>query len=205
MLKLWLKLTLLFVLIIPLPIVAIRAQPYRDAVTPVLLLDDCPAPCLMGIRPGTTRMGRGIVLLGAHPWVVTDAIPTTIREAIFLDAAIPRIDLNWRWSAAVPAWINAAQHGNLTLEGREVLGMTIATRFTLGEIFLAFGAPDEARFVIANNDQFRYTAWYDHEGMLIMTRGPCPTHHYFHLPVQILYRADYPLLSEADHRLDACG
>jgi hypothetical protein len=47
-----LKPALLLTLIFTLPIAAIRAQPYEDRVTPILIDDDCPSPCFMGIRPG---------------------------------------------------------------------------------------------------------------------------------------------------------
>lgn len=204
-LLLLLKTALLLIFLFALPIAAIRAQPYVDRVTPALIHAGCPTPCLMDIRPGFTRMGKGIALLNTNAWVVADSLPTTLREAIFQDAAVPRIDLDWRWSAEKPDWINAAQNGSLTLEGREVRGMTIATHFTLGEIMLAFGTPDETRFAILNNNQYRYTAWYARQGMLIMTRGTCPTHSYYRLPVQILYRPDYPRLAEAAHRRAVCG
>jgi hypothetical protein len=185
-----------------LPILLIRAQPYEDRAGPALAAKDCPSPCFMGIRPGVITMRDAIYILQSHPWVANGpyGFPAHVRDAVFFDAALPRTTINLRWTPALPAWIDTAQTGGLMVEDWDVLGLTIGTHLSLGEIFLAFGDPDEARFAAAegaSGRRFAYSAWYAGLGLFISAEGLCPTRHYYDIPVRVLFRPESPGFSES--------
>jgi len=203
--KLWIALPILFAL----PILIIHAQPYDDRATRALITGDCRQPCLMGIRPGTTIMEGAVYTLQAHDWVANqaDEFPAPVRYALLYGIPLPRTLIHWRWSATQPGWIDGAQNGTLIVEDNDVWELTVDTHLSLGEILLAFGDPDEARFMTTGTQagrQFEYTAWYASERMLIRSEGRCPRWHYYDLPVQIHLRLESPNLSETIPRTSVC-
>lgn len=207
--KYWLKPAILLSVLFALPIFFIRSLPYNDRASQALIQEGCPAPCFLGIRPGESTMQFAFYTLDAHDWVATRAenFPSQVQQAVFYDAAVPRIHIEWRWTKALPAWVNEAQNGSLTLEDRGVRDITIDTRLLLGEVVLAFGEPDEAWFVTSASSmgrQFLYSAWYAGEGMLITTEGLCPAWHAYTAPVKILFRPDTPKLSEGVSKTSVC-
>lgn len=192
MIKYWLKPALLLTLILALPIVVIRAQPFDDRVTRLLSEEDCKTPCFIGILPGVTVMSAAVYGLDGHEWIASrfENFPSQVQQSIHFDARVPRITFRWRWSETVPAWINATQPGSLTVEDRGVKDVMIDTYMSLGEIFLAYGEPDEAVFIPDNSGlpRFEYTAWYANEGMLIQSEGACPLWRYYDFPARIMFR-----------------
>lgn len=166
-------------------------------------------PCLMTIRPGITTLNEAYYKLGAHVWVASseDDFPSVVRQAVFFNATLPRTIIDWRWNITLPEWINEAQRGTLTVEDQEVLDVTIHTHLSLGEVMLAFGDPDESRFIISNNllgEGFEYSAWYENERVLIRIEGVCPVRHYYDFPVRILFRPNAPDLSESMAKKSVC-
>lgn len=190
----WLKLAVGLVLILAGFILAIRSQPYQDRVRPALAQLLCAAPCFMGIRPGVTSLQAAVAMLAAHEWVdkSMDEFPSLVRDAVLFGAGIPRTLIDWRWTDAPPAWINQAQPGILTVEDQAVLNIRIPTHFSLGEILLALGQPDQEQFSAA--PQFQYNAWYARENLLISAESGCPNWHYYALPVQIRFLSTTPYL-----------
>lgn len=207
--KIWFRAALPLALIFSLSVALIRARPYDDRALRALAHDGCPAPCFLGIRPGVTPVNQGMLRLVSHDWVATRLrdFPPPVEVAVAYNASISRFVLPWRWSAARPEWIDAARGGTIVVENRDVLGLMIDTRLTLGEIMLAFGAPDEAQFVAASSGAgrgFLYSAWYGREGMLVSVEGPCPTRRYHDLPVRLIFRPQPPDFSDAFRRAAVC-
>ena len=197
MLKYSIKLAILLALVFALPMIAIRALPYHDRVSEALVVDNCPLPCLMGIRPGVTTMPEAVFLIGAHEWVANgpDDFPSFIMDAIRHGAVIPRTVIDWRWNDTVPEWIDGVERGAVTVEDTEVLHVSIETRLSLGEIVLAFGDPDESWYIVSNSGnrrRFEYIAWYASDGLLISTEGSCPTWHSYNLSVRIRFLPNSP-------------
>jgi hypothetical protein len=203
----FIKLTLFLALVFALPIVAIRAQPYVDHAALALLPAGCPTPCFMGIRPGVTPMRESAGILDTHAWVanVRDDYPVQVRDAFFFDAVLRRTIINWHWSDSPPRWLDDQQRGSMTVQDTAVLDIAISTHFTLGEIFLAFGSPDEARFSkVKDGGRFEYTAWYAEQGIIIITQGACPLTRYYHFPVRVIFVQEPPHLSEGVEKSAVC-
>ena len=194
--RLWLRLTLLFMLLLALPIFIMRAQPYTDRADD-LAPADCTAPCFMGIRPGRTSMSQAYYLLAGHAWVANTAeqFPSLVREASLFGAGIPRTIVRWRWDRGLPDWINSTAPGTVTLENYDVLNIAIDTHLALGEVLLAFGEPDESRYVPTDSG-FSYSGWYAAEGLLIRAEGPCPLWGRYGLPVQVSFLPQPPRLPD---------
>ena len=205
--QLLLKLALLLTLLFALPIVAIRAQPYEDRVTPILIHEDCPMPCFMGIRPGITPMRESSEILDAHDWVFNGQgdFPKNLRDAPFFDVVLRKTVINWRWSDTLPNWIMGDQRGSMTIQDAKVLDIGIATRLTLGEIILAFGDPTETRFFSSKDGKrFGYTIWFADMGIIIITQGDCPLSRAYNFPTQIIFSMISPQLPEGDAKASVC-
>jgi hypothetical protein len=190
-------------------LILIRAQSYHDRTRPAVIQEDCPAPCFMGIRPDYTSMRRAVSIIESHDWIAPGVgFPSQVRNAVFYDAAVPRIRIQWRWSDTLPSWVNMTEPGQLTFEDREVRDLTINTNLALGEIFLAFGNPNRMQFTTSNGSpaqRFDYGAWYAEDGMFITAEGTCSIWNYYHASVHIAFRINSPQLSETDSQRLRCS
>ena len=200
--KYWLIPVIALTLICALPILVIRAQPYDDRAMLELLPPDCPAPCLMGIRPGVHSLSAGVYFLEAHDWVATrlEDMPSVVRLSVFYESGIPRTDIRWRWETNIPTWINATERGTLTVENFDVKMLTIDTYLTVGDIALALGDPDAVWYTDTDVSErrFEYSAWYASQQMLIKAQGVCPLRHVYHFPVRVRLYAAPPRLTEPE-------
>jgi hypothetical protein len=199
MLKFCLKTMLLLTIIFVFPIFIIRAQPFADRVFPALIREDCPLPCFMGMRPGATTIDAALYIFGSHEWSANSSedFPAQVRYAVMYDAVLPRTIMNWRWSDSIPGWIDDTQPGSIMVEDLEILDITVETYLSVGEIFLAFGTPDQSLYFASNNRRFGYIGWYASQGMLISAEGFCPAHNYYHFPARVSFRHESRGFSEA--------
>lgn len=155
--RLW-RMALLLSGLLLLPVLLIRAQPYEASgvQTGLQLSSDCPAPCVMGIRPGVTSESELIAILRRHPWVVPGSFGEGSSTA-----------LAWQWSEAAPAWINPQRRGSVGLYEGRVHILVIETTINWGDLVLAFGWPDRYRMVSAMERlpdlsayHYQHQAWY---------------------------------------------
>jgi hypothetical protein len=206
---LWFKPALILTLLFTLPVFIFHLFPYDERAGHVLIQEDCAAPCFLGIQPGITTMQGAVYKLDGHDWVATNAdnFPSQVQQAVYFDAAVPRIQVQWRWSAALPDWIDETENGGLTFEDRGVREITLNTHLSLGEILLAFGEPDESQIspvFTADTSGFQYMAWYADEGMVIGATSPCPIWNIYTAPVWIRFRPDAPTLPEMAPKDTVC-
>ena len=207
--KFILKLTVLLTVVFALSAFLIHAQPFSDRALTALMYEGCLTPCFIRIRPGSTGMNEAVQLLGNHDWVAnsTTEIPRPIRDAIFYGSLVPRTIFEWRWSESLPDWLNGDERGTIIFEDSGVFDLTISTRLRLGEIFLAFGQPDEASYIATSSirgQRFQYTAWYADERMVVMSEGRCPLPGYYDAPVRIRFRSVPPRLDSEDSKFSIC-
>jgi len=96
---------------------------------------ECPAPCIMGIRPGQTTLPEAVTLLESHEWV--DDVRAYVggrSQDVWL--------ICWSWSGEQPTFINAdayvspclhTQRGALT-----IAGISIPAAISFGEVWLLY-------------------------------------------------------------------
>jgi len=177
-----LRWVLLLTVLLVFPVALIRARPYDDGKLRAFLalLDSCPSPCFMGIRPGETTAVEAIGILENHKWVarLSGVDPRLFeRPADMGNLAIPVI--YWNWDQARPSWIDATGGGELwSAASRRVQFMKINTTFLTGDIWLTLGEPDATDIVwmpsAAGHRRWRYAYWYETGGVLLITEGRCP-------------------------------
>ena len=108
-------------------VLLIHAQPYEDHQLRQLLLEGCPAPCFMGIRPGVTSQEEAEKVLNESKWV---------EKITFVSSTY----ISWTWSGQQPDWINQAFDGSLSLYNDRVIDVQFGTLLRFGNILLGMGA-----------------------------------------------------------------
>lgn len=149
----------------------LRVQPYdstdlRALITPS---ENCPAPCLLGIRPYSTPADEALALLESNPWVYS------IDER-FNPPGAEEILRYVTWSGRQPSFIDTQSNSIISTCGNMVCGISIPTTLELGRLLLAFGQPDSATIrSVPDGPQIMilYTANYDTIQVTIRARGIC--------------------------------
>jgi hypothetical protein len=158
---------------------------------PVLLRENCPPPCFMGIRPGVTAMTEAVTILQALPWVEH-------LEIGYNPSGQPNT-LHWQWSAASPlrpdprsaSFVLSADR----LDDRVplVMSVTLHTANPLGEAVLALGHHHQTR---SGHNGWLHRTYvmflYAHLNILLFSEVDCPlqSHALWNAPVRIEYRAE---------------
>ena len=134
------KLVFLFTLLFAACIGLIRAQPYDDSELRAFLTpDDCPMPCIMGIRPGVTTMEEAMAILESHESVILVNNHTVVNNQSVPPKAFG--DITWEWSGLQPSLIDKNVVGQLWIDQGQVARMSIGTRIRLGDIWQLLGQP----------------------------------------------------------------
>jgi hypothetical protein len=127
MLRFYLRLIVIITLLTTTAVIFIHTQPYDDQqIRNLLLPDECPSSCFMGIRPSVTRLDEATRLLNQSPWVekINYNSPTYI---------------SWQWSGQQPRWINTAMEGSLGAYDDRVTNINVFTLLPLGDALLDIG------------------------------------------------------------------
>ena len=131
MITLLLRSSLLITVLLSLPILLIRAQPYDDPELRVFLPapEACPTPCFMGIRPGVTTVGDARNILQTQP--------------LFANTIGLNPPYGLRFRANHPHGLITDQiYSYLEMEGGIIQWLRIHTNLSLGEVWAAYGQPD---------------------------------------------------------------
>lgn len=150
--------------------------PYDDhGLRQLLFPEGCPAPCLMGIRPGVMTMDEAVAILQANPWVgqvekETSGFSDTIQ---------------WIWNNRIPKSIIPTSEGQLipTQNSEKPLVDTvmIVNFLQLGEVYAALGQPDTETMNLAGYSigekyaYIDYTALYKKENLFLFYEQACRT------------------------------
>lgn len=111
-----------------------------SALRNLLLPEDCPAPCLLGIRPGETRGDEALKILESHKWVTNINIvyrgrtnPGENRDGT----------LGWSWNGSQPAILRSPVliAGEISIDGGVVSSIRLATFIPFGDVWLVLGKP----------------------------------------------------------------
>lgn len=170
--RLTLKLALIPTLIFAALISLIRAQPYDDSELRAFLTppEGCPAPCFMGIRPGTTTEEQALIILKNHKWV----------ETVNNNSIIIR----WRWNGLQPKILFTQREGELilnndydpdgTFENKYISSMRLTTTIPVGYSRLLFGSPDIVNAIAFDRDVVISAFYADAPFLSVQTTFDCP-------------------------------
>jgi hypothetical protein len=195
MLRLYLRLTILCLLLMIAFMILIRTQRYDDrAIRQLLQTDGCPAPCFLGIRPGITNATDAIALLRQSQWVRPETI--AYMEWDKGGGAV------WTWNKhASPllgsrqsSFISSLQNG---VQIVEILHVT--TLVASGDAYLTLGT--SAYTATGDTGLYKqvYVAWfYPDQGISIWSNLNCPTYndHLWMRPISVQFRVS---MSRGDH------
>jgi hypothetical protein len=124
-------------------VLLVHMQPYNDqAVSGLLMSDDCAAPCFMGIQPGITSAGDAVRLLEKHEWV-------TNIESRYTDFGQSTNTfwgyVYWTWKPTSPLWTHSptfklgVHDAYLRILDGRVNEIAFSTSVQLGAAVLDFG------------------------------------------------------------------
>lgn len=165
---LYLRLALLPFIAFATVMLMIRAQPFDNGeLRAVLLPENCPAPCFMGIQPGVTTAEEAVKLLEASGWV----------ESTVYDPKLPLIRMTWNNRS--PAWLNndGSYNGSVMWVTKGVVdAFMLDTSLTLSDFLLAVGPPEGQRITLnylEGGNYLFYTAFYARLGLSATSQGDC--------------------------------
>ena len=205
------KFALVLTVLLALPVLLIRAQPYDDHELRALLTppEGCAAPCFMGIRPGETMAWEAIAMLESSERVsdVLEDFGNTRPEVI--DYQLPPMlsIVDWYWNDA--RWFPSERHGALVMFDRQVSAINLYTNFALGDLLLTYGLPDVNKLTQFGNGQsdklFQYDAWYAPYCMRITADMPGSLRGFYRYPVNISFEKQRPDVYDAPLGDAKCG
>ncbi|MBZ0302495.1 MAG: hypothetical protein K8J31_22305 [Anaerolineae bacterium] len=144
-LRRWLViLMVLLTLLLIVPILLIRAQPYERGHLATFLIppEDCRAPCFMGVRPQQTTVEQAVAMLRAN-----DAV-----EQVQIEYYYRGLSIFWRWKSSPSEFRDYAfQVDETRLVTQPVLPPTVR----LGDMQLILGPPERVTAAVLNEYQPR--------------------------------------------------
>lgn len=153
-------------------------------------------PCFMGIRPGVTTGYDALELLRINNWVrYIQNINVATGTRTFSGS------ISWEWSGRQPTWIDPQHDSWLWMGENHVEYIAIRARVSLGDIWLAYGAPTSGT-VFSDADArlptLYYEAIYPRQHILVTIGGVCPLRNYWSKETLITFRLDMPSRLEAE-------
>ncbi len=177
MTRLVIRQALLFIALLTVPVLLIRAQLYDDSPLRALLTPapDCAPPCFMGLQPGRTTIWEALDLLRNHAWV------RTIGDYEFENSKSPdgtiTIMLRWEWSGAQPALIDPANRGAAWVLDDVLVSVDVDILPRYGDIQLVLGPPESEQLytqTAQGGQVYTHYAWYPEPGILMIGGSLCP-------------------------------
>lgn len=170
-------------------IAIIRMQPAASPPT-IAPPEGCFAPCFMGIRPGVTTGYDALELLRTNDWVrYIQNINISTGTRTFSGS------ISWEWSGRQPAWIDPYHDSWLWADEDHVEYIAIRTRVSLGDLWLAYGAPASGTVFGDTGRRLSlmyYEGIYPRQHMLVNVRGVCPFRDYWSEAVMLTFLDDIP-------------
>jgi hypothetical protein len=152
----YLRLVLFTLVIFATALLLIHAQPYDDhELRDLLLPEDCPAPCFMGIRPGVTTEDEAIAIIRASEWIDHDSI-NILETKAYSNSTLgePSTLIEWRWTHSANPHLITHENtvdGSVFVRSHFVEKVAIYIHFRLGEIYTSLGSPSKVGFASIRN------------------------------------------------------
>jgi hypothetical protein len=145
MLRFYLYFAAIPLFILSAVLLLIHLQPYDDhELRQLLLPDNCPASCFMGIRPDVTPMNEAINILLASKWVTMQPTDLTTSSDLF--------EIYFNWTGSQSPLVDKTEPLILTIQNTVPQKVTQITFWLqhetrLGELYLSLGIP--SRFQVS--------------------------------------------------------
>lgn len=196
MIRFYLRVILIPIVLFTVVMMVVRAQPYDDhELRQLLLPDDCPAPCFMGIRPGITTKDEAMKLLAASGWVEMSDSTSLIENDNF--------PLTLKWNGKQARFLNAEEGFGLGIIFQRVSPKTVVqisfnlnNNVTIGDIYLLLGKPSmyaqTSMFLPQQGYIMSITHQFVPQGIETRTIASCPLSFasYWHQPTAIISYGD---------------
>lgn len=179
MIRFYLRLGLILLSLLTGMLLLIHAQPYDDHELRALLLpEDCPIPCFMGIRPGETTREEAIRLLKA-----SDQIEIKSSNGPDTNLGAP---MSFSWLKNKPRLIAESSQLTIVFQSSDPnrviqISFRLQREVTLGDFYLAFGMPSrylgsitDASNSTTHRYQVRLLYLYDKYHISFVTISDCP-------------------------------
>jgi hypothetical protein len=177
------RLALALMAVFVLAITAIRSQPYDDSDVRAFLLppEGCEAPCFLGIRIGISTKEEATALLESQGGTITsDAGRTYFDDSV---------EFLWQWSGPGIRFIRSDKPMIVDVIEGKVSRMRIPMQISLGETWLALGAPFYGAIGTSQNGtpSIGYGGVYADYQFLISTSPRCPAGPLWKHPADLFY------------------
>ena len=152
----YLRLVLCTLVIFTAALLLIHAQPYDDhELRDLLLPEGCPAPCFMGIRPGSTTEDEAVAILKSSEWVDHNSI-NILETKSYPNSTVGNQSslIEWRWTRHASRLLITQENfiaGSIFARNHRVEKMTIYIHLRLGEIYTSLGSPSKVGFASLRN------------------------------------------------------
>ncbi|MBI1278949.1 MAG: hypothetical protein GC179_12545 [Anaerolineaceae bacterium] len=165
--RFYLRLTVLWLIICAALLIGIRHQPYDDyALRQLLLPDNCPMPCSMGVRPGVTTMDEAFTILKSNVWIEEIRQDSGTIQWTWSDLSPPIVDRNYR---------GYIQHSNVPDELCCVGSVKFNSRFALGDLYLLLGEPARTNLIRGPTAAYALVSIsYVDQSIRLFTTMDCP-------------------------------
>lgn len=175
MIKLLLKLCLIYLLLFSALTALVRAVTYNDQTLDqtrkVLSPSACALPCFMGIYPGKTTRAEALAILKDHLWVFTST-ESRVHNPGWSGIIV------WTWNGFQPPWISTLSNGVLRFHNDIIGQIEIDTLLPFNDIWMMFAQPDTGtvrpKFSVASSPQISHYAVYDKWGFWVRSDTRCP-------------------------------
>lgn len=174
MARFYLRVMPLLSVIIAAVLMLTRTQPLPDdTLRPLLMPEDCAAPCFMGIRPGITTIDEAVGILKASGWTADIRMQPSASRWIVVE-----------WNANAPAWLrppNVYNETSMAMLDSRIDEIHVITDLRLADAELLFGRPN-ATFISTFNGMtgdshdfpmLNYSAAYLNRSMLVAVSNMC--------------------------------
>jgi hypothetical protein len=189
------RLALVLMAVFVLAITAISSLPHDDSDVRAFLLppEGCEAPCFLGIRIGISTKEEAIALFESQGGSITsDAGRTYFDDSV---------EFLWQWNGPGVRFVRSDEPIIVDVIEGKVSRLRIPLRMSLGETWLALGAPLYAAIGTSQNGtpSIGYGGVYTDYQFLISTSPLCPAGPLWRHPAELFYATAQGSLDDRDY------
>ncbi|MBN8621261.1 MAG: hypothetical protein J0L63_20275 [Anaerolineae bacterium] len=140
------RLSILVTFLFTIPLAVIHVQPYDDSdLRTILLPEDCPAPCFLGITPGITPIDEALQILETHTWVES------------YEYNPPSSIIIVEWNDTSPDWFT--NEATIRIDENHITEIGLQTSLQLGQVQLLLGETSLRAISLGQFEGHNYLAY----------------------------------------------